>query len=193
MMLTASNKLIHQNKTRLLLMVSLYFIIALPIVGCASQSVLLTTPQNLQVAMDNANQLRLQAEQRVLFIKHADQQISLNGDDYQSAQSLYEAAKDSFDLWINQVQDNLKSGKRIDNTDDYNILVNNANKKSEAFIEYADELLQLVSRGVSKKEIESFIKTGIKLVEVVHKIDSHKRLTLISELDDIRWQEFDAI
>ncbi len=182
----------YGKQVRYLFLLFLNMSLVFAISSCSTQTII-TTPNSLQIAMDNANQLRSQAEQRVLLVKHANQQATINGDEYQSAQSMYGAAKDSFDLWVNQVQDNLRSGKRIDNPDAYNILVKNANKQSEAFIDYVDELLQLVSRGVSKKEIESFIKTGIKLVEVVHKIDSQKRLKLIAELNEIRWQDFDAI
>jgi len=183
----------YRQKICLLLKTLLGTLIVLAIIGCTSQSVILTTPKSLQDVMNNATHLRSQAEQRVLLVKHANQQTTINGEEYQSAQGLYEVSKDSFDLWIDQVQDNLRSGKRIDNPDVYNMLVRNANKQSEAFIDYVDELLQMVSRGVSKKEIESFIKTGIDLVQTVQKIDREKRQALISELDEIRWQAFDAI
>ncbi len=182
----------HQQKILLIAIILLSTLLTLAVAGCSSQPLMLTTPNSLQVAMDNADQLRSQAKQRVLLVKLANQQGSISGNDYQSAQSLYVTARGSFDLWINQIQADLKSGRSADNPGAYNTLVENASTQSKNFINQIDQLLQVSSRGVETRNVEAFVTAGIELIETVQKIDRKKRLQLIAELETLRWQAFDA-
>ncbi len=183
----------HRQKTLLIAITLLSTLIALAVAGCSSQPLMLTTPNSLQVAMDNAGQLRSQAKQRVLLVKLANQQATISDNDYQSAHSLYETAKDSFDMWINQIQADLKSGRSVDNPDAYNALVENASTQSKNFIDHVDQLLQIVPRSAETRNVEAFVTAGIELVQTIQKIDRQKRLQLTDELEALRWQAFDDL
>lgn len=182
----------YRQKTLLITITLLNTLIALAVAGCSSQPLMLTTPNSLQIAMDNADQLRSLAKQRALLVKLANQQDTISRKDYQSAQSLYATARGSFDLWINQIQDDLKSGRSADNPDAYNTLVKNASTQSKNFINQIDQLFQVSSRGVETRNIEAFTTAGIELIQTIQKFDRQKRQQLTSELEALRWQAFDT-
>ena len=176
-----------------ILIAFLITLMALAIVGCSMQPTMLTTPNSLQIAMDDSAQLRSQAKQRVLLVKQEEEKRTIKVEDYKLAKELYEAARNSIELWINRLQGDLRSGKPVDNPAEYNALVENVSTRAKNFNEYVDQLTQAVPRGNAAKNVESFVKAGIKLIETIQKIDRQKRIQLISELEALRWQAFDDL
>lgn len=169
----------------------LFLISTIGAVGCTS--VMVATPPSVRVAMDNASSLRDQAEQRVVLVKKANTSAEINLDQFERSKMLYEEARQSIGLWIDQLQNDLKTKKPIGESDEYRNLVNTANTKANSFNEYVDNTLNIISRTVTEEDVKAFFQSGIELAEKLKEIDQQKRLEIAADLEKLRWKLFDTI
>lgn len=169
----------------------LFFLTLIGLVGCAK--ILVTTPPSIRTAMDRAETLRLQAEQRVGLLKQANGQGTVDVGDFQTAQAKYGSARESFSVWIDQLQDDLVSGKPVGVSEDYRQLVDNAVDQSKQFNSYVDQILQVAPRGASAEDFKAFAEAGKELIKTIKEIDRQKRQELSLKLENLRWQPFEAV
>jgi len=160
--------------------------------GCVN-GILLTTPPDLQMAMDTAEKMRVEAEGRVKLVKNAHNQGSLNLSDFQEIQNAYGIAQDQFSSWIDNVQNDLNSKKLGSQSVNYMELSENAGNQAKEFNKQVDDILGISSRGDEMETIKSFINSGKELINTIKEIEKNKRQELISKLETLRWKSFDSI
>jgi hypothetical protein len=160
--------------------------------GCVN-GLLLTTPPNLQLAMDSAGKLKAQAEDRVKLVNLSVQQGKVNPTDLEEVINAYESSRGLFSQWIDKVQADLKTRKIGGEQVDYNALSQNAADKAKEFNALVDKMLSISARGNEIETIKSFINAGVELGKTINEMDTTKRQELILTLEALRWKPYQSI
>ncbi len=118
-----------------------------------------------------------------------------NSSQYKQAFIYYTEAKAAVDAWISMLKTELAVSGDLNKSEPYNHVLNEAAKKSYAFIKYSEDLY-VVPRGKLsslKVILQEFTNIAKIIWEEYKKVKEEKRERIKTAIEDLRWKSFDEI